>query len=137
MADIFSNLYLAYSVKWYQENFEISQVLTDFCINKLLNENKIIINRVIDNYNFKLPLLHMKSKINYDNYDDYSKLIDEILNNEKIINDIKNDIYIKNTILEDLDKLNELQGNEYEKLYNKVIQVDEFDIKPSNIFIEN
>ena len=137
MADIFSNLYLAYSVKWYQENFNISQVLSDFCINKLLNENKIIINRVIDNYNFKLPLLHMKSKINYDNYADYSSLINEILNNQKIINDIKNDIYIKNTILEDLDKLNELEGNEYNELYNKVIQVDEFDIKPNNVVIEN
>ena len=53
MADILSNLYLGYCLKWYEMSNESSQILTDYCINRLINENKIIINRVIEN----LPLM--------------------------------------------------------------------------------
>jgi len=40
MADIFSNLYLALSVQYYHNNYKASIKLTDYIINKLLNENQ-------------------------------------------------------------------------------------------------
>ena len=49
MADIFSNLYLAISVQYYQNNYKASEVLTNYIINNLMNENQKLINCVIDN----------------------------------------------------------------------------------------
>ena len=45
MADVLSNLYLGYSLKWYQMSNKKSEILTDYCIDRLINENKIIINK--------------------------------------------------------------------------------------------
>ena len=68
-----------------------------------------------------------KVKVKQDN-DILNFLDNEIKNNNKIMDEFKKDIYIKNTILEDLDKLNDLKSDskEYEKLYNKIIQVGEY-----------
>ena len=49
MADIFSNLYLALSVKNYQNIYNSSTILTQYIIDKLVNENQLLINKVIDN----------------------------------------------------------------------------------------
>jgi len=128
MADIFSNLYLAYSVKWYHQHFGISEKLTDYCINRLLDENSIKFNRVINDSPFKLLLLHLKKKPNLESYNDKHLILNEINNNTNIINTIKQDVYTKNTILEDLETLNTLDKNshEYKSLYQKVINVTEY-----------
>jgi len=126
MADVFSNLYIAHSIDWYHQNYNVSDVLTNYCINRLLNENKTIINRVIDNnQNFKPLLLHIKSKPESIQYDDNRKLMDEITDNIKIMNTIKKDIELIG-ILKDLNRLDYLKGNEYENMYNKVISVGEY-----------
>ena len=126
MADVFSNLYIAHSIDWYHKNHKISDILTDYCINRLLNENKTIINRVIDNNQYFKPLLlHIKSKPKSILYKDNTKLMDEIANNKNIMNTIKKDIELKG-ILKDLDQLDYLKGNEYENMYNKVISVGEY-----------
>ena len=39
MADIFSNLYLSHSVIWYHEQHKVSNKLTEYCVNRLLQEN--------------------------------------------------------------------------------------------------
>ena len=63
MADILSNLYLAHSVNWYHKQHKISKKLTDYCINRLMIENQIIFNRIIDNNNYlKIPLFFIKKK---------------------------------------------------------------------------
>lgn len=131
MADIFSNLYLAYSVLWHEKHFKINTKLTDFCVDKLLNENQTKINRVIDNQDFiKYLLKHLKKKESSVLYENKRVLIDEIINSEKFINEITDNIIIKNTILEDLDKLNNYkkESNEYKELLKKVINVGEYDI---------
>ena len=53
MADIFSNLYLALSVQNYHENYQASEKLTQYIIQKLMNENQLLINKVIDNLGLK------------------------------------------------------------------------------------
>ncbi len=133
MADIFSNLYLAYSIKWYHNNNPISQKLSDYCINRLANENRVLFNRVIDNYPIipLKPLLYpMRSKIHSENYNNSRDLIKEIKNNKNILDTLTKDIYIDG-VLEKMEKLNSLNPEqlEYNQLYNQIIQVEEFPIK--------
>ncbi len=129
MADIFSNLYLAHAVRYYEENNKISKTLTDYCINRLLNENQNIINRVVSNMGILgLPLLHLKGKVKVISYSDRENVMNEMMNNKKIIENIKENIYEEDTILERLNQLNDLdiKSEEYKKLYNEVIQVGEY-----------
>ena len=61
MADIFSNLYLALSVNYYQEHYKSSEKLTNYIIRRLMNENQEKLNKIIDNLNVdKYLLLHLK-----------------------------------------------------------------------------
>ena len=132
MADIFSNLYLAYSVKWFEENYKVSNVLSEYCINKLINENQMLFNKIIDNAPIihKPLICHMKGIVKYDSYTTNSRIINEIINNQKIMDTFKQDIVVENNVLEELDRLNSLDknSNEYKELYNKVIQVGEYNI---------
>jgi len=129
MAEILSNLYLGYGVKWYHTHHNISDKLTRYCLDRLCYENTIIINRIIDNYPNKLRylLLPMKTKITSFNYQNNRDLILELKNNPKIINSIKEDVYIDD-ILNNLEKLNNLNHNskEYNDIYQDVISVGEF-----------
>ena len=64
MADIFSNLYLCHSVIWYHEQHKVSHKLTEYCVNRLLNENNIIFNRVLDNNPLlNILLFNLKKKL--------------------------------------------------------------------------
>ncbi len=131
MADIFSNLYLIISVKYFHNNYNISDILTNYIIEKLLNENQYKINKVINNLSFsnRIFLNHLKKKINYDKYDKESELFNEVMNNDKIIKSIKENIFIEN-ILKDMEDYNNLniENDTKEKLKNKIINVDEFNI---------
>ena len=71
-------------------------------------------------------------------YSRTKELIDELKNNNKIIEKVKENIYTKDTVLEDLEKLTEYKNNlmyaanntyekNYELLYDKVIQVGEYE----------
>ncbi len=132
MADIFSNLYLALSVKNYHEVYYSSSILTQYIIDKLMNENQLLINKVIDNLGPERYLLyHLKKNITYDNFDRERMVFDEIMKNPNIINEIKKNIYIKkDSVLDDLEQYNELndQGIQmfYKNLYERIINVGEF-----------
>ena len=62
MADIFSNLYLAHSVRWYHKQHNVSDILTEYCINRLLDENNERFNRVVNSLKHKPILLHLSKK---------------------------------------------------------------------------
>ena len=127
MADVFSNLYLIYSLKWHEQEYKTSSYLTNYCINRLLNENQIIINRIIDNNTYlKFTLFHFKKTPKSLNYEDNRKLLNEINTNKKIMDAIKEDIEITG-ILKDLEELDNVNEKEYEQLYNKVINVGEYE----------
>ena len=132
MADIFSNLYLALSVKDYQNKYNSSTLLTDYIIDKLVHENQQNINKVIDNLGYeKYLLLHLKKKVAYDNYNKEREIFNEIMNNPNILNEIKKNIYIKdNSVLNDLYQYNELKSNGLDlfkdRLYDSIINVGEF-----------
>ena len=129
MADIFSNLYLAHSVRWYHKQHNVSDILTDYCINRLLDENNERFNRVVNSLKQKPLLLHLRKKHQSDTYLTKRKVLSEIQNNKNIMEHIKRDVYTKDTVLEDLETLNSLDQNsqEYKDLYRKVIDVGEYD----------
>ena len=129
MADIFSNLYLALSVRFYEKSFPSSKILNEYVIRRLMNENQIKINKIIDNFGIeKYPLIHLKSNVKTITYDEERKVFNEIMNNKTIIGEIKKNIHVKNNILEDMETALTLDKNsdEYNKLKSKIINVGEF-----------
>ena len=132
MADLLSNLYMGYSVIWYHQNFNVSKVLTDYCVDRIVKENNLIINRIIDNYPTKLKylLLLSKQKQSSNNYENNRNLISEIQSNSKIMKSVKNNIRLCN-YLQDLEKLENTDSSSplYNEIYNKIINVGEYNIK--------
>ena len=128
MADIFSNLYLACSVEYYHERFPVSNKLRKYVLNRLLCENQKKINKVIDNLGFVgLFLKHMKKNVNDIGYQEEIEFYKEINNNSKIIQHIKKNIWIENSILGDMEAALALdkQDPEYNILKSRIINVDE------------
>ena len=129
MADILSNLYLAKAVLWYNENEQISDKLTDYCINRIYYENAVIIKRVIDNYPGPLRFLlyPYRSKIKSNKYSDNREIMKEFKTNKILQSKIREHIYIDG-VLADLENLNNLKKgtDEYNALYQKVISVGEY-----------
>ena len=128
MADIFSNLYLAISIRYYDNLYKSSELLTNYIVNKLISENQEKINIVIKNMGIeKIPILHLqKSKKAIDFKEEHS-VFNEILNNENILTEIKKNIHIKG-ILKDFEKISNLNENtlEYKKLKERIINVGEY-----------
>lgn len=129
MADILSNIYLAYSVMWYQEQTNTSKVLTDYCINRLLNENRFSICKVFKNMTPTEKILcgQVLSKCGHESFSQNKKVFQEIKNNSKILNTIKEDIYMDGVLL-DLEEINyhDKDSEYYKELYNKIINVGEY-----------
>ena len=138
MANILSNLYLAHSVIWYEKHNNISKTMKDYCVARLCNENKILFNKVIDNYEgFGLLLYPYKQKIVSENFSNNELVMNELMNNKDFLESIKDDVQILGTPLEDLEKLSLLKENteEYNKLYSKVISVGENKINENIILL--
>lgn len=128
MADIFSNLYLAISVRYYHSLYKSSELLTEYVIDKLVSENQEKINIVIKNMGIEgVLLLHLLKNKKPINYNEERNIFKEIINNENILSEIKKNIYLKG-ILNDFDKISKLDkdSKEYKNLKNKIINVGEF-----------
>ena len=129
MADILSNLYLAHSINWIEREEKTSSILTQYCIERLCNENQSIINRVIENSRLNMLLFFSKKNVKSEYYTDKKIVIKELLENEKIIESLKENVEYKNTILDLLFKLEDYDkdSNSYKVIYDKVISVGEYD----------
>jgi acyl-CoA dehydrogenase len=132
MADIFSNLYLALSVKYYHENNNASSKLTNYIIEKLMNENQQKINTVVENLGpEKYLLMHLKGKVRNRNYKEERALFNEIMNNENIMKEIKKNIYIPdNSVIHDFLLLEEFNNDEekVKEIESRIINVGEYNI---------
>ncbi len=129
MADIFSNLYLCLGVQYYENYYSASNKLTNYIIKKLMRENQIKINNIIDNLGpERFLLLHLKKYIKNHSYEEERQIFNEILNNNKILNEIKKNIYLEGNILGDLELIQNLDKNshDYKQLKERIINVDEF-----------
>ena len=129
MADILSNLYLAHSIIWFEKHNKVSTIMRDYCVDRLCEENVILFNNVVENYPyFKFLLYPFRLKKYPELFENRDIIMNELLNNDKLLNVIREDIQIKNTPFEDLEKLDNLvkDSEEYDKLYCKVISVGEY-----------
>ena len=129
MADILSNLYLAHSIQNYQNEYDVSAKLSEYCIQELLYKNQQSLNIVIEN----VP--HLKYIVGFSmktakapSYKTKQKIIKEVHSNSKILDVLKEDIQIRDSPLEKLINLDQYTecSPEYQNLYNDVIQVGEF-----------
>jgi len=139
MADILSNLYLGYSLIWYHHHFKnnSNDLLKNECIDYLMNELEYKMNLVIENYPIQMfyPFLYpLKNKQTFPVLENKNKLYEFVLKNTELHEIFKKDIYYKGTILEKMEKLNNMdkKSNEYALLYQEVIQVGEYPIKNIN-----
>jgi acyl-CoA dehydrogenase len=134
MADILSNIYMAYSLIWYHNNYVSKDLdkVRDYCLEYLLQDGYIKYNLIVDNYNnlfIKNLLRPTKYVINNQNLNNINKLYDYIKDNEEIENILKKDLYYKDTVIDKLERLDNLENKEeYEKLYNDIISVGEYKI---------
>lgn len=127
MADIFSNIYLAHSVKWHKESFGINDKISDYCIERLMEENKSKFNNVIENMPYIKPLLWFSKKnLIPRNYKKDKIIVNESINNVKVFNMLTKDIDIKHTPLKDLIDLDFVEHDDYINLTSKIIQVGEY-----------
>ena len=134
MADIFSNLYLAISVRYYDNLYKSSELLTNYIVDKLISDNQEKINTVIKNMGIeRIPILHLQKSKRTIDFKEECNVFYEILNNENILNEIKKNIYLKG-ILNDFDKISKLHedSKEYKNLKNKIINVGEYKNKDIN-----
>ena len=77
----------------------------------------------------KYMVLHLKGHVKSDMFEEERLVFHEIMNNPNIIEEIKKNIHVKDNILADLEKVNQIEdkeSSEYMDLRDKVIQVDEF-----------
>lgn len=140
MADIFSNLYLAYSVKYHHENNNVSKTLSDYVIRRLLIENQTSINKVVNNLGVEKYLLcHLKGTMKDISFKEEQDVFKEIMNNKSIISSIKDNIHVERNILSNMETANRLdkEGRESlsDKMKNDVIQVGEYKIDKLDIRI--
>lgn len=130
MADMFSNLYLAISVNYYQNKHGASQVYTNYVVNRLLTENRYIMNRVVDNLGpERFMLLHLKRTPCNKDYKTEEQIFKNVMSDPKIMAEIKKNIYVKDNVLEDMETIlldDKMNVNNVD-LRNQVIQVGEYE----------
>ena len=129
MADILSNIYIGNSIIWYCHHNNIPSSVRDFCLKRINYETQELVNNVVDNYpnNNLLLKLSCKTTLNKNNFKDINKFVDDVCLSPHIINLIKQDVYIKNNdILDNLEKVQYLENDQYQKLYDNVVSVGEY-----------
>ena len=67
----------------------------------------------------------MKRKVISFDYEDNRDLMNEVLTNPKIMDSIKENIYIDESLLK-LESLNTIREEEYDKVYQDIISVKEY-----------
>ena len=109
--------------------------MRDYCVDRLCEENVVSFNKIVDNFPmFRFLLYPFKLKSYSENFEDKDIVINELLNNKEFLEDIKRDVQIVNTPLEDLEQLDYYMVDSpvYNALYSKVISVGETKKKNTN-----
>ena len=129
MADQFGNLYMAISVKYYAQQNNIQSPWINYVIDRLIYENRNIMNNIIDNLGAERYFIqHLKTSIPSRYYDNEQLMFNEFMYNPKIIEEVKKNIFTNDTILEKLETTtNQINDGYWDTpLRNDVIQVGEY-----------
>jgi hypothetical protein len=119
---------MAISVKYYQIHNEASITLTEYIIEKIIYENQVIINKIVDNLSYeKIFVLHLKKNVKQPTYSYERKVFQEIMNNPKILDNIQKNVHIRG-VLKDMEIASTLDKSsiEFKYYYDKIINVGEF-----------
>lgn len=131
MADIFSNLYLAHSVDWYEREHKISELWRNYVIQRLLNENYVSLNKVKNNLPTFMKLLtcHIRTRPNEITFKEQNQILDHVSSINRILEKILEDVYLEGVLKDfyEIDMISE-SSPRYQELYNKIINVGEYDI---------
>ena len=127
MASVMSNLYLAHSIINYEDEHNISEFLRDYCVNRLMNENYETINIILQNSSFSPLLFFMKQKPKT-KYSANRELMKELEKNPKIMDAIKEHIYLDDTIV-NMQHMDQLHPDEelYQMFYDEMVSVGKYD----------
>jgi hypothetical protein len=134
MSDILSNIYLAYSVIWFHENYTSEDIedLKEYCINRLCDEAEIKMNSVIDNYPSYIISGVLKPtkyyNISFTSFADTKHTFKKIKDNPTVAQLLKKGIYTDSTLLKKLETLNtySMESENYQDIYEDIISVGEF-----------
>ena len=126
MAEIFGNLYMAISVKYYHQHHGASDILTQYIVDHIIHENQMIINKVVDNLSCgeRAILRQLKRTTKPPSYEDERRVFTEMMNNPKILSHIEKNIHVSGVLL---DMKNAVHTNNME-LINKIINVGEYEM---------
>jgi hypothetical protein len=133
MADILSNIYLGYALVWTHNNYTSKDLdkVRDYCIHELCQEAERKLNLVIYNYPnsmIRFLLTFIKVSEDYSKFKDVNDIYKFISENKEVVNILKDGIYYEGTVVEKLEKLNEMEPTtkEYKDLYQDIISVGEY-----------
>ena len=125
MAHILSNLYLAHSIQFYEDEHKVSDKMTKIFIDKLLDENEQCFRNVINSFpiGVRFFLNHMKGQ-KKETYKENRIIIDEIKSNNKIMDKLKENVYLDDAMkrLLDMDNL-DMKSQAYQKSYDEMVSV--------------
>ena len=134
MADILSNIFLAYSLLWFHNNYTRNEleIVKLYCLNRLCDEAEIKINKVIDNY--PNPVIQGILKpckyynISFTSFMETKDVYKKIIASTEVKKLLKEGIFIETDIIKNLEELNSLNkdSEQYQKLYQSIISVGEF-----------
>jgi len=135
MASILSNLYLGHCVKNYEKKHNVSKFLTTYCLDRLLNENNEVFNRILQNERFS-PLLFFMKHTTKTKYQDNRNLMKELEKNPVIWEHIKENMYVNQPIhhMEQMDSL-ERGTVLYNKMYDDMVAVGKYEA-PEPLFFK-
>ena len=122
---------MALSVQHYQNTYEPSDFFTKYVIKRLINENQLAMNEVIDNLGIeKHAIYHLKKRIKNTSYKEERKIFEEISQNTNILKEIRKNIEIRG-VLNDMEKILQIdpKSKEFKELENKIINVGEYPIE--------
>ena len=131
MAELLATLYMMHAVTWYERHMPVSEVLYEYCMMRLLQESQMLINNVVRNLDYNLPLWHMISTPSFVSHKRQRAVMCEIRSNPQILSSVAEHVFTSGTVLDDLMELDNCEqgGEAYTALLHRVINVGECPIE--------
>ena len=131
MAELLATLYMMHAVTWYERHMPVSEVLYEYCMMRLLQESQMLINNVVRNLDYNLPLWHMISTPSFVSHNRQRAVMCEIRSNPQILSSVAEHVFTSGTVLDDLLELDNCEqgGEAYTALLHRVINVGECPIE--------
>ena len=129
MADILSNLYLGHSIMWYHEQRNIPVDFTNYCLKRITYENSQLFNEIFRNLTLheKIVTFQTREKVISPSFCNINDVVELLKNDDTIMSILKEDVFMKDTVLERLDNLKMLKNTpDYNVEVDKCLQVGEY-----------